>query len=87
MIIWIYIDCKILLLLKKEKQIMFLWSKMSLLRVSQTLMYVSILGYSWFLANDLEKVNQSEWYGASTTLSSSSLEELEMVQIKDYGGS
>jgi len=87
MIIWIYIDCKILLLLKKEKQIMFLWSKMSLLRVSQTLMYVSILGYSWFLANDLEKVNQSERYGASTTLSSSSLEELEMVQIKDYGGS
>jgi len=37
------------------------------------------------LFKSLEKVSQSEWFGASTMLSLSLLEELGIVQIKNQG--
>ena len=51
------------------------------------MIYISTIGCSWLLADDLKKVNQSRWYGVFTTLSPSLLEELGIVQIKNYGGS
>ena len=51
------------------------------------MIYISTIGCSWLLAHDLKKVNQSRWYRVSITLSPSLLEELGMVEIKNYGDS
>jgi len=50
------------------------------------LMYMITLGWSWSLIKDLEKISQSRWFRAPTTLSPSILEELRMVWMNDYEG-
>jgi len=55
--------------------------------VSQTLMYVKTFGCSLLLVNCLEKVSQCRWFRVPIILSSFSLDELRMVQMKDHGSS
>jgi len=52
--------------------------------VSQMLIHFIILECSLSPDNCLEKVIQAEWLGASMILLSFLLDELGMVQIKDY---
>ena len=68
---------------------MYLWSKISFLKekckwISHILIYMITLGWSWLLIKDLEKISQSRWFRAPTTLSPFILEELRMVWINDH---
>ena len=79
-------------LLKKEKQQMFLWLKMSFWREKhnwkrQIFMYKITLEKSFSSHGDPEKVIYFGWLEALTTLSPSLLEELEIVQVTDHRGS
>lgn len=53
----------------------------------QIFMYKMTLGKSFSLHGDPEKLIHFGWLEAPTTLSPSLLEELEIVQVTDHGGS
>jgi len=77
-----------LLLLKKEKQEIFLWLKMSFQREKQSwdnliFMYEMTLGESLLFIVFLEKVIQLGWLRASTNYFSFLFVKLGMEQIKD----
>jgi len=79
-------------LLKKETHKISLWLKMSFYKEKQrceslTLIYDMTLGESWSFDAFPEKISQLRWFGTPTKCSSSSLDELGIEQIIDYGSS
>jgi len=80
-----------LLLLKKEKQQISLWLKISFHKENQKcdrqmLIYEINLEKSLSFDGNLKKVNKLGWFGASTKLFSFLLKKLRIDQINDQSG-